>query len=108
MGGAKKQERYECTSPPISHRKAQEDERDPVIAAFFRFIEKQTAVHLDDIVEADSDQLRRIGKLVTGAWQWIGPAPECQWMDPNIDELLRLVIRAHEISLEFDGSQPMK
>src|SRR3982074_1559810 len=82
----RKQERYEGTSRPVSHRKAQEDERDPVIAAFLRFIEKQTAVHLDDIVEADSDHLRRIGKLVTGAWQWISPAPECQWMDPNIDE----------------------
>ena len=47
-------------------RKPKEDEGDPVLACFLQFMEKQMAEHPEDIVEADADQLRRIGTLVEG------------------------------------------
>jgi len=45
-------------------RKSADDEGDPVLAGFLRFLEKQMTEHPEDIVEADADQLRRIGRLV--------------------------------------------
>ena len=51
---------------PPSKRKPKEDEGDPVVASFLQFMEKQMTVHPEDIVAADADQLRRIGKLVEG------------------------------------------
>jgi antitoxin PrlF len=50
-------------APP---RKTQEDDSDPVVAGFLQFIEAQMTQHPEDIVAADADQLRRIGKLVKG------------------------------------------
>ena len=47
-------------------RKTRDDEGDPVVAGFLRFIEEQMIRHPEDIVAADADQLRRIGKLVKG------------------------------------------
>ena len=47
-------------------RKTRDDEGDPVVAGFLRFIEEQMTRHPDDIVAADADQLRRVGKLVKG------------------------------------------
>ena len=49
---------------PPSKRKPKEDEGDPVVASFLQFMEKQLTEHPEDIVAADADQLRRIGKLV--------------------------------------------
>ena len=49
-----------------SKRKPKEDEGDPVVASFLQFMEKQMTEHPEDIVAADADQLRRIGKLVEG------------------------------------------
>ena len=37
-----------------------------MVASFLRFIERQMTEHPEDIVPADTDQLRRIGKLVEG------------------------------------------
>ena len=51
--------------PPV-RRKSKEDEGDPVLASFLQFMERQMAEHPEDIVEADADQLRRIGTLVDG------------------------------------------
>lgn len=47
-------------------RKTGDDEGDPVVAGFLRFIEEQMTRHPEDIVAADADQLRRVGKLVKG------------------------------------------
>ena len=49
---------------PPSKRKPKEDEGDPVVASFLQFMEKQMTEHPEDIVAADADQLRRIGRLV--------------------------------------------
>ncbi len=46
-----------------SQRKAKDDESDPVVASFLQFLEKQMIEYPEDIVAADADQLRRIGKL---------------------------------------------
>ena len=46
--------------------KTRDDEGDPVVAGFLRFIEEQMTRHPEDIVAADADQLRRVGKLVKG------------------------------------------
>lgn len=47
-------------------RKSKDDEGDPVVASFLKFIEGQMTRHPEDIVAADADQLRRIGKLIGG------------------------------------------
>lgn len=39
---------------------------DPVVTSLLRFIERQMSEHPEDIMAADSDQLRRIGRLVKG------------------------------------------
>ena len=49
---------------PPSKPKPKEDEGDPVVASFLQFMEKQMTEHPEDIVAADADQLRRIGRLV--------------------------------------------
>jgi len=49
-----------------SKRKPKVDESDPVVAGFLQFMDKQMTEHPGDIVAADADQLRRIGKLVEG------------------------------------------
>ena len=49
---------------PPSKRKPKDDESDPVVADFLQFMEGRMAEHPEDIVAADADQLRRIGKLV--------------------------------------------
>jgi antitoxin PrlF len=54
------------STKPISKRKPKEDEGDPVVASFLQFMDKQMTEHPGDIVAADADQLRRIGKLVEG------------------------------------------
>ena len=46
--------------------KTDTDESDPVVASFLQFLEKQMRERPEDIVAADPDQLRRIGKLVEG------------------------------------------
>ena len=51
---------------PPSKRKPKEDPGDPVVASFLQFMDKQMTEHPGDIVAADADQLRRIGKLVEG------------------------------------------
>ena len=47
-----------------SKRTSKDDEGDPVVASFLQFMEGQLTQHPEDIVAADADQLRRIGKLV--------------------------------------------
>lgn len=47
-------------------RKAKDDEQDPVLASLLSFMTQQMTVHPEDIVAADAEQLRRIGKLVQG------------------------------------------
>ena len=54
------------SAKPPSKRKPKEDEGDRVVASFLQFMEGQMTVHPEDIVAADADQLRRIGKLVEG------------------------------------------
>ena len=49
---------------PPSKRKPKDDESDPVVAGFLQFMQGRMAEHPEDIVAADADQLRRIGKLV--------------------------------------------
>lgn len=49
-----------------ARRKPADDENDPVMTSFLQFMEKQMTGHPEDIVAADADQLRRIGKLVKG------------------------------------------
>ena len=46
--------------------KPKDDECDPVVASFLQFMERQMTDHPEDIIAADADQLRRIGKLVKG------------------------------------------
>ncbi len=50
----------------LPRRKSKDDEGDPVVASLLRFMEKQMTEHPEDVVAADADQLRRIGKLVKG------------------------------------------
>ena len=47
-------------------RKTRGDEGDPVVAGFLQFMEAQMTKRPQDIVAADADQLRRIGRLVKG------------------------------------------
>ena len=51
---------------PPARRKSEDDENDPVVAAFLQFLEGQLREHPDAVVAADAAQLRRIGKLVEG------------------------------------------
>ena len=51
---------------PVACRKAKENESDPLLVNFLQFMKKQKNEHPQDIVAADADQLRRIGKLVEG------------------------------------------
>ena len=52
-------------SSPV-RRKAKDEEADPVVSSLLRFMAEQMTEHPEDIVAADVDQLRRIGKLVKG------------------------------------------
>ncbi len=45
-------------------RKARDDEGDPVMASFLQFLDRQMTENPQDIVAADTVQLRRIAKLV--------------------------------------------
>jgi antitoxin component of MazEF toxin-antitoxin module len=47
-------------------RKAKADEADPVMDSFLQFLEREMTENPQDIVAADTDQLRRIAKLVKG------------------------------------------
>lgn len=47
-------------------RKPKDDESDPVVVSFLQFMERQMTDRPEDIIAADADQLRRIGKLVKG------------------------------------------
>ena len=47
--------------------RSRNEDADPVMLGFLRFLQKQLAEHPDQIVSADAGQLRRIGKLVKGA-----------------------------------------
>ena len=49
-----------------ARRAPKDDEADPVLASFLQFMQGQMAAHPEDIVAADTEQLRRIGKLVKG------------------------------------------
>jgi len=46
--------------------KRKDDEGDPVVASFLQFMQRQMKEHPEDIVAADADQLRRIGRLIKG------------------------------------------
>lgn len=48
----------------VARRKVKGDEGDPIVTGFLQFMEKQMSEHPEDIVAADADQLRRIGKLI--------------------------------------------
>ena len=54
------------SAKPVAKRKSKDDESDPVVASFLKFMEKQMTKHPEDIVAADAAQLWRIGKLVKG------------------------------------------
>jgi antitoxin PrlF len=54
------------SAKPVAKRRAKDDERDPVVAGFLQFMEKQMTDRPEDIVVADAAQLDRIGKLVKG------------------------------------------
>ena len=54
------------SAKPVAKRKSKDDESDPIVASFLKFMEKQMTEHPEDIVVADAAQLRRIGKLVNG------------------------------------------
>ena len=54
------------SAAPAPKRKAKDDESDPVMVGFLQFLDRQMAESPQDIVAADSDQLRRIAKLVKG------------------------------------------
>lgn len=54
------------SAKPAARRKINDDDGDPVVAGFLRFLQKQMTEHPEDIVAADPDQLRRIGRLVKG------------------------------------------
>jgi antitoxin component of MazEF toxin-antitoxin module len=47
-------------------RKAKYDEADPVMDSFLQFLDRQMTENPQDIAAADTDQLRRIAKLVKG------------------------------------------
>ncbi len=47
-------------------RKAKDDEGDLVMAGFLQFLDRQLIENPQDIVAADTEQLRRIAKLVKG------------------------------------------
>ncbi len=49
-----------------SRRKPKDEADDPVLASFLQFVEKQMTENPQEIVAADTAQLRRIGKLVKG------------------------------------------
>ena len=49
-----------------ARRKSKDNEGDPVVASFLQFMEGQMTEQPEDIIAADADQLRRIGKLVEG------------------------------------------
>jgi antitoxin component of MazEF toxin-antitoxin module len=53
-----------AAAPP--KRKAKDDEGDPVMDSFLQFLDRQMTENPQDIVTADTDQLRRIAKLVKG------------------------------------------
>ena len=47
-------------------RRSRNEDADPVMLGFLRFLQREMAEHPDQIVSADTEQLRRIGKLVKG------------------------------------------
>lgn len=47
-------------------RSKRDDDEDPIVLAFLRFLEVQMIARPDQIVPADAAQLKRIGKLVKG------------------------------------------
>lgn len=47
-------------------RKTKSAESDPVMDSFLQFLDRQMTENPQDIVAADTDQLRRIAKLVKG------------------------------------------
>ena len=47
-------------------RRSRNEDADPVMLGFLRFLDTQMAKHPDQIVPADTVQVRRIGKLVKG------------------------------------------
>ncbi len=49
-----------------ARRKPKDEPDDPVPASFLQFVEKQMTENPQEIVAADTAQLRRIGKLVKG------------------------------------------
>lgn len=49
-----------------ARRKPKDEPDDPVLASFLQFVEKQMTENPQEIVAADTAQLRRIGKLVKG------------------------------------------
>jgi hypothetical protein len=51
---------------PVRKSNGSDDDVDPVVAGFLQFLEEQMTRHPEDIVAADTDQLRRIAKLVKG------------------------------------------
>ena len=54
-------------APARRKSKADDSEAaDPLMTSFLRFLETHMTRHPEDIVAADADQLRRIGKLVKG------------------------------------------
>ena len=54
------------SAKPAAKRKSKDDESDPVVASFLKFMEKQMTEHPEDIAAADAAQLRRTGELVKG------------------------------------------
>jgi antitoxin PrlF len=49
-----------------ARRKARDDEGDSVMASFLQFLDRQMTENPQDIVAADTNQLRRIANLVKG------------------------------------------
>jgi antitoxin component of MazEF toxin-antitoxin module len=49
-----------------ARRKAKHDDSDPVMDSFLRFLDRQMTENPQDIVAADTNQLRRIANLVKG------------------------------------------
>ena len=47
-------------------RRSRNEETDPVMLGFLQFLDTQMARHPDQMVPADTEQMRRIGKLVKG------------------------------------------
>ncbi len=46
--------------------RSRDEDADPVLLGFLRFLETQMSEHPDQIVAADVKQMRRIGKLIKG------------------------------------------